>query len=80
MYRSLLIRLASHSVIAPNSRSGGHEFESPVWGELGALTKVEKSLGSGLSSLHPFQLIKGIKSFPDFYQGRTVCLDKKREK
>ncbi len=29
----------SHLVRAPNSRSGGHEFESPVRQELGALTK-----------------------------------------
>ncbi len=44
------IRLASHLVRAPNSRSGGHEFESPVWRELGALTKMERSLGSVLST------------------------------
>ncbi len=42
----------SHSIRAPNSRSGGHKFESPVWQELGAVTKVERSVGSGLSSLH----------------------------
>ncbi len=45
------IRLASHLVRAPNSRSGGHEFESPVRRQLGALTKMERSLGSGLSTL-----------------------------
>jgi hypothetical protein len=43
------IRLASHLVRMPNSRSGGHELESPVWRELHALTKVKRSLGSGLS-------------------------------
>jgi hypothetical protein len=45
------IRLASHLVRALNSRSGGHEYESPVWWEFGALTKVERSLGSGLSTV-----------------------------
>jgi hypothetical protein len=73
------IWLASHSIRAPNSRSGGLKFEFPVWQELGAVTKVEKSLGSGLSTLHPFQLIKGNKSFPDFNQGSTVSLDKKEK-
>jgi hypothetical protein len=46
------ILLASHIVRVPNSRYRGHEFESllcPVWQELGALTKVDRSLGSGLS-------------------------------
>jgi hypothetical protein len=38
-------RLASHLVRAPNSRYGGHEFESPMQQELGALTKSEKILG-----------------------------------
>jgi hypothetical protein len=32
-------------VRAPDSRSGGHEFESPVRQELGALTKSGKTLG-----------------------------------
>jgi hypothetical protein len=36
------IELASYSVRVPNSRSGGHEFESPMRRELGALTKVER--------------------------------------
>jgi hypothetical protein len=40
------IRLASHLVRDPNSRSGGHEFESPMRWELGALTKSEKTIGS----------------------------------
>ncbi len=40
----LYIRLASHLVRAPNSRSGGHEFESPMR-ELGALTKNRNTLG-----------------------------------
>ncbi len=40
---------AIHLDRTPNSRSGGHEFESPVWRELHALTKVKRSLGSGLS-------------------------------
>ncbi len=44
------IRLASHLVRMPNSRSGGHEFEFPLRRELGALTKVERSLGSHLST------------------------------
>jgi hypothetical protein len=42
--------LASNLVRAPNSRSGGHEFESPVSQELGALTKRGKTLGTGLST------------------------------
>ncbi len=37
--------IASHLGRAPNSRYGGHEFESPVQREHGALTKVEWSLG-----------------------------------
>ncbi len=36
--------LASHLVRAPNSRSGGHEFESPMRQELGALFKSGKTL------------------------------------
>jgi hypothetical protein len=39
------IRLASHLVRAPYSRSGGHEFESSVRRELSALTKSGKILG-----------------------------------
>jgi hypothetical protein len=39
------IQLASHLVKAPTSRSGGHEFESPIWRELGALTQSGKTLG-----------------------------------
>jgi hypothetical protein len=39
------IQLASHLVRAPNSRAEGHEFESPVRWELGALTKSGKILG-----------------------------------
>ncbi len=38
-------RLASHLVRAPNSRSGGPEFKSPMWRELSALTKSGKILG-----------------------------------
>ncbi len=38
-------RLASHLDRAPNSRSGGHEFESPVRKELGSLTKSGKARG-----------------------------------
>ncbi len=34
------IQLASHLLRVPNSGSRGHEFESPVWLEHGALTKV----------------------------------------
>ncbi len=39
------IRLASHFARVPNSWSGGHEFESPAWIELGALTEDGKTLG-----------------------------------
>ncbi len=42
--------LANHFVTVPNYRSGGHGFESLVWRKVGALTKVERSLGSGLST------------------------------
>ncbi len=45
------IRLASHIVRVPKSRSWEHEFEFPVWRELGVLTKVERPLGSGLSTV-----------------------------
>ncbi len=34
--------IANHLVGAPNFRFGGHEFESSVRQELGALTKAEK--------------------------------------
>jgi hypothetical protein len=37
------IRLASHLVRAPDSRCGGHEFESPLQRELGALNKSRKT-------------------------------------
>jgi|688.fasta_scaffold2547820_2 hypothetical protein len=40
-------RLASYLVRAPNFRFEGHEFESSVRQELGALAKVERS---GLST------------------------------
>ncbi len=46
------IRLASHLVRAPNSSSRGHEFESPMWRELSALTKSEKTLWVRLSTAH----------------------------
>jgi hypothetical protein len=39
------IWLASHLVRAPNSRTEGHESESPIRRELGALTKSGKTLG-----------------------------------
>ncbi len=39
------IWLASHLVRAPHSRSGGHEFKSPMRRELGALTKSGKTIG-----------------------------------
>ncbi len=39
------IRLVSHLVRAPNSRSGGYEFESPMRQELNSLTKSGKTLG-----------------------------------
>ncbi len=45
------IRLANPLVRASNSRSGGYEFKSPLWWELGAPTKVERSLGSVLSTV-----------------------------
>jgi hypothetical protein len=50
LYRSLhaetqtSIWLASHLVRVPNSRSGGHEFKSPMRRELGALTKSGKTI------------------------------------
>jgi hypothetical protein len=40
------IRIASHLVRAPNSRSGGREFKSPQRQEFGALTKSGKILGA----------------------------------
>ncbi len=42
------ICVTSRMVTAPYSRSGEHEFESLVWRECNALTKVERSLGSDL--------------------------------
>ncbi len=39
------IRLVSHLVRAPNSKSGGHYFESPMRRELGVATKSRKTLG-----------------------------------
>ncbi len=39
------IRLASHLVRAPDSRSEGHEFESSMRREIGALTKSGKTHG-----------------------------------
>jgi hypothetical protein len=54
-------RLASHLVTAPNSTSGGHEFESPMRRrrEVGALSSVgsapacyDSSLGSGQGNSH----------------------------
>jgi hypothetical protein len=39
------IQLASHLVRAPNSRSGGHEFESPMRRKLDELTKSGKTPG-----------------------------------
>ncbi len=36
------IRLASHLVRVPDSRSGGHELKSPLRRQLGALTKKWK--------------------------------------
>ncbi len=51
--------LASHLVRAPNSRSGGHEFESPMLQEFGALTKkVERPVGPGLSTNSLYALLK----------------------
>ncbi len=47
-----LHKLASHLAKEPNSRSWGHESESPMQQELGAVhwQKVERPLGSGLST------------------------------
>ncbi len=45
------IHVAIHIFRAPNSRSGGHDFESLLRVEMGALTKVERPLGSGLSTV-----------------------------
>jgi hypothetical protein len=56
------IRLASHLIRAPKSISGGCEFESPLRRELGALTKkMERPLGSGLSTGKSFIDIKNLK-------------------
>ncbi len=48
-----------HPVRAPNSRSGGHEFESPMRWELGALTKSGKILGPGLSTIRTNMQVRG---------------------
>jgi hypothetical protein len=40
------ISLDSHLVREPNSRSGGHDFESPMRCDLGALTKSGKTQDS----------------------------------
>jgi hypothetical protein len=54
------IRLASHLVRAPNSWSGGHEFEYPGWIELDALTEGGMTLG--VRSSHTYKdLIRFIK-------------------
>jgi hypothetical protein len=45
------VRLAGYLEKAPNSKAGVHEFGSPVWLELSALTKVERTLGKGLSTI-----------------------------
>jgi hypothetical protein len=42
---AMLRSLPRHLVRAPTSRSGEHEFESPVRQELGGLTKSGKTLG-----------------------------------
>ncbi len=57
------ILLASHLVAAPNSRSGGHEYESLLWREMGALTNSRKILGSGLSTTFAI--------FYYFFEGET---------
>jgi hypothetical protein len=43
-------RLAINLVRASNSRSGGHEFKSPVWQELYALRPNPKSLAGWIMS------------------------------
>ncbi len=52
------LRIASLLGRASSSRSGGHEFEFPVWRELSALTKVGRSLESGLSTVVNPNMIK----------------------
>jgi hypothetical protein len=49
-----IIWLDSHLDRVLNSGFGGHEFLSPVWWELCALPKMDRSLGSGLSTQHQF--------------------------
>ncbi len=51
------LRIASHLFRAPNFKSGEHEFKSPMWQELGALTNSGKTLGSGLSTVPVFILL-----------------------
>jgi hypothetical protein len=58
-----LIWWSSHLVREPNSTSGGHEFKSHVWRELDELTRVESSLGSGLSAKSHFELDVPIADF-----------------
>jgi hypothetical protein len=64
------IRLASHLVRVHYSSSEGHEFETPGWRELSAPTKVERSLGSGFSSVvNPRDHV-----MPDMYSTVSVWL------
>jgi hypothetical protein len=46
----------AHLVIAPNSRSGGHDFESLMQRDLCALTKSGKTLGDRSFSVSVFVL------------------------
>jgi hypothetical protein len=58
--------LASHIVRAPNSRSGGHEFKSPMRQELGALTKRGKTLGVMCrASMHSFHRLSILERATD---------------
>jgi hypothetical protein len=56
------LRLASLLGRASSSRSGGHEFEFPVWRELSVLTKVGRSLESGLSTVVNPNMIKSCQT------------------
>jgi hypothetical protein len=62
-----IIRLASNLVRAPNSRSRGHEFESPMQQELGVLTKSGKTLWvRSFYNIFDSSLVTNTRSPPDF--------------
>ncbi len=83
---ALTLRLASasysHLIRAPNSRSGGHEFESPMRQELGALAKSGRTpFFSGLSTVmtptwsHDHVSLSGCLTLAAWHvTGRITCL------